>query len=343
MKNLNKIFRRGMYLLLFVSFTISCTVDDKLSEPTATDLDLQQNVSSNILEFVSFQELEDFIADRIINERDLLDESRIMASNTGYHSLLYIYNSNLAELDSVGISYEDVAIVNSYDDMLHLLLNQDGEVRIEAKTYRIDGEFVFQYTDNSERFINEFLNEYRAGSIRLEVNESVEYGDGLLVFRHENDEVIEFIFDDEEEGEGFRGVTANNNFSNCSTSHRMVSRQFNGNYLFYSSIGASTKVQKRKRFWFFGYHYYWSTVKKYNRLKYNVEYTGFSQLGYPPTIFNANGHSYCYCNSAGKTYNWAVGIPAPYYFSPNSGSGETIHWAHEFSCNPDTVHRTINY
>ncbi|WP_203293537.1 hypothetical protein [Luteirhabdus pelagi] len=340
MKHSNKIFQRGLFFLLTISFIVSCTVDDKLESPTETDLVIQEKAAGNILEFGSFQELETFISDRLTSHRDLLDESRNMASSMGYYSLLYLYNSNLAEIDSVGLRYEDIPIVNSYDDMLHLLLNQDGEIKIEDKTYRIDGEFVFQYTPTSERFIDQFLREYTEGTIQLDVNESVEYENDLLVFRHENDEIIEFVFDDERQT---RGITINDNFSNCSTSHRMKSKQFDGFYLFYSSIGASTKIQKRKRFWFFGWHYYWSTVKRYNRLEYDVEYTGNSTLGYPPVTFTKKGHRYCHCNSASKTFDFAVGIPAPYNFSPNSGAGETVHWAHEFTCNPDTEHRTINY
>ncbi len=317
-------------------------VEELQQETDSLNLTQERNTdaesSAEMLEFGSFDELEAFISQLQESDADLLDEAMSMSAESGHHSLLYIYDADLATLDELGIRMEDVAVVHSYDDMLHLLLNQNGEVKVANQIYRIDGEFVYQYAEGSSNQISTFLANYNAGEIRLEKGDSEQISEELLVYRHNNDEDITGDLD-REATENERGVAAYDYFSGGQ--YRMRSRQFNGYWWFYSNIGFSTKVQQRKRYWFFGWRYYWSTVQRYNRLNYEVSYTG-NGVGYPSYVNNAQGAKDCFCNIASRTIDWSVGFPAaPFYYTMNSG--QSNHWAHEFSVSPNTVSRTFNY
>lgn len=333
--------KKLVVLLCMSVFLFACSTDEAVEDlqQTTETQDVTKEGRANteapseILEFGSFEELENFIRALQDSDTDLLDEARSMSEERNYHSLLFIYETDLAQLDEVGIKIEDVAIVNSFDDMLHLLLNQDGEIKVGNQIYRIDGEFVYQYIEGTGDQIAQFLENYNAGDIRIEKGDSRQISEELLVYRHNNNENIE------EELE--RGVTHYDYFTGGD--FRMKSRQFNGFWWFYSSIGSSTKIQKKKRYWFFGWRTRWDTVKRYNRLEYEMSYTA-NGIGIPSYTNSAGGFEYCHCNIARDTYDWSVGVPfAPFYYTPNAGSGQSVHWAHEFSVTPNTEHRTINY
>ncbi|MFC4632362.1 hypothetical protein ACFO3O_00470 [Dokdonia ponticola] len=333
-------------LVLISAFIFACSKDDMVEEVQQDTDSLTQTEARNaeaespaeILDFASFDELENFIRELQDSDTDLLDEAISRSAETGYQSLLYIYDADLATLDEKGIDMEKVPVVHSYDDMLHLLLNQNGEIKVANQIFRIDGEFVFQYEQGASDQISSFLDNYNTGEIRLEKGESQQISEELLVYRHNNDEDITGDLD-KEATENQKGVTAYDYFSGGQ--YRMRSRQFNGFWLFYSNVGFSTKVQKRKRYWFFGWRYYWGTVKKYNRLNYNVVYTAHGTWAITYTA-EAQGAKDCFCNIARRTIDWSVGVPvAPYYYSVDSG--QSNHWAHEFSVTPNTVNRTFNY
>ncbi len=329
-------------LLLVSAFLFACSTDEAIedlqqNETDALNLTQERRANtetpSEILEFGSFEELESFIRELQDSNKDLLDEARRMSEEANYNSLLFIYETDLARLDEMGIKMENVAIVNSFDAMLHLLLNQQGEIKVANEIFRINGEFVYQYTEGSGNQIDRFLEDYNAGSVQIGKGRSLRISDELLVYRHNNNENIE------EELE--RGVTQYDYFTGGD--FRVKSRQFNGYWWFYSSIGSSTKLQQRKRYWFFGWRTRWDTVKRYNRLQYQLEYTA-NGIGIPTTVHSAEGFEYCFCNAARDTYDWFVGIPASFiYFTPNAGSGQSVHWAHEYSVSPNTEGRTINY
>lgn len=332
--------KKLVFIFCTVLLFVSCDKEELSVQDSENALEEVNSkaASTDMLEFESMDSFKSFVASNM--EVDLLDKTREMAAE-GFYSLLFLYESNLAELSELRIEPESIAQVHSYDDMLHFFLNKDGEVAIEDKIFRIDGDFVYTYNRGFGADIDRFLADYQSGRVSIERGETLEFTENLSVFMHENDEPIE----SNEASAPERGVTITDNFANCSGyGFRMKSRQFNGFWGFYSSIGSSTFVQQRKRYWFFGWRYYWSTVKKYNRLQYGLEYYVDVLYGGPDFTDSASGHVYCYCNKARKTYNWSVGIPvAPYVFTPISGSGQTVHWAHEFSCTPDTEHRTINY
>ncbi|MEZ4874272.1 MAG: hypothetical protein R2793_02145 [Flavobacteriaceae bacterium] len=325
-------------VFLLCTLFMGCVKDEDVLSTTndSVEANLSQKSSAVMLKFDSFDAFESFISQRVEANSDLNDEAEMMSNEEGYHSLLLIYNLNLAELDDLGIDPNDVAIVNSYDSMLHLLLNKNGEVNIEGHVYRINGEFVYQYEDGFGYQIDEFLNEYNAGNIDIEIGTSIEYGENLIVYRHNNNENIE------EEILG-RSATADTYFTGGQ--YRMKSRQFNGYWLFYSSIGASTHVEQRKRYWFFGWHYYWDTVKRDNRLRYELSYTATDVINTSSSITGYDGGlTVCNCNKANRTYTWSVGFPfAPYTYSPNMGSGQTDHWAHEYSVTPNVAEKTLYY
>ena len=153
-----------MSVLLFACSTDEAVED--LQQQTTETQDVNQERRANtetpseILEFGSFEELENFIRALQDSDTDLLDEARSMSEERNYHSLLFIYETDLAQLDEVGIKIEDVATVNSFDDMLHLLLNQDGEIKVGNQIYRIDGEFVYQYIEGAGGQIAQFLENF---------------------------------------------------------------------------------------------------------------------------------------------------------------------------------------
>jgi hypothetical protein len=338
--------KKLLTLLLMSALLFACSKEDAVEEiqQDTDSLNLTEErraeaeSSTEILEFGSFDELESFVRELQNSDADLLDEAISMSAERGHHSLLYIYDTDLATLGELGIEMEEVAVVHSYDDMLHLLLNQNGEVKVANQIFRIDEEFVYQYEQGAGEQISSFLASYNAGDIRIEKGESVQVSEELLVYYHNNNEDITGDLD-REATEGQRGVTHYDYFSGGQ--YRMRSRQFNGYWWFYSNVGFSTKVQKRKRYWFFGWRYYWGTVTKYNRLNYEVSYTG-NGVGYPSYTNNAQGFRYCFCSIARRTIDWSVGVPsAPFYYSMNSG--QSVHWAHEFSVSPNTVSRTITY
>lgn len=339
---------------------VSCDNDAYLEESDNTDKSEMTNPSDDMLHFRSSNELSAYITNLL--DTDLLDESRARAERNEHVSLLYLYNLNLAELDALEINRKKVAIVNSYDETLHFLLNKKGEINIGNSIYRVNGDFVFKYNVGHSGDVNRFLQEYNGGGIRIERGQNLEYSENLSVLMHENNESvtedladtilfngnIESIIADTEirDRTANKSVTSYTYFSSGNT--RMIARQFNGYWGFYSSMGASTKTQIKKsyRYWWFGWRTvsWWSTQKAYNRLQYEVSYTYYNIFFNVYETGNASGHKYCYCNCAKKTFDWSVGIPvAPFYFLPSQSSGQTVHWSHWYTETPNTASKTLYY
>ena len=284
----------------------------------------------NMLRFETVDELKMFISERLENETDLLDEAREMSESGKYNSLLMVYNLEAEEAERLGIQEKEVPLVDSNDDMLLLLLNQNGEVGIEDKIFRINGDFVYTYSAEASYQIDEFLNAYNSGKVKMARGETYQFSKELSVYMHNN------VRERSSEELAARSATSYVYFN---SNYRMKARQYNGYWVFYSSIGAKTKVEKRKKFlWWTS----WNTVKTDNRLQYELSYRVDSTFGFPSIVLNASGHKYCYCNEANKTYSWSVGVPfAPEVYTPLKG--ETRHWAHWYSANPNTVSKTLVY
>lgn len=295
-----------------------------------------KNIASKMLQFETVKELKSFINDRLESDSDLLEEAKEMSSSGRYNPLLLIYNLESSEAKSLGINIKEVAKVGSDDNMLLFLLNQNGEIAIEGKIFRIDGDFVYTYTKGFSNTINEFLEKYNSGAIKLEKGKRIDYSKELNVYAHTNT----FIDVNVKEKAMARGVTAHKYFD---SKHRMRARQFNGFWGFYSAIGANTLVQEKKKFLWWSW---WKTVKTDNRLEYNMAFRSKVTPGYPgyPSSINVakSGHKYCNCNQAQAVYSWAVGFPwAPEIYTPLEG--ESKHWAHWYSSNPNTVSITLQY
>ncbi|MGG8497787.1 hypothetical protein ACQY1Q_15355 [Tenacibaculum sp. TC6] len=314
-------------LIMISIMIISCKEEETLRQEKTDELAVLKGEEANMLRFGSIDELKMFVSERQESETDLLDEAKEMSEAGKYNSLLMIYNLEAYEAEKLGINEKELPVVDSNDDMLLLLLNQKGEVAVENKIFRINGEFVYAYTEGFSAYIDEFLASYNGGKIKMEKGETFNYNKELTVYRH-NNEV-------ERESEA-RGVTSYQYFNN---NYRMKAKQYNGYWLFYSSIGAKTKVEQRKKFLWWSW---WKTVKTDNRLEYELSYKVESTFGFPTITLNASGHKYCYCNEANKTYDWSVGFPAaPNIYTPLKG--ETRHWAHWYSANPNTVSVTLVY
>ncbi|SEC90214.1 hypothetical protein SAMN04489761_3915 [Tenacibaculum sp. MAR_2009_124] len=322
---------KKMIALIMLSIMIISCKEEEMSNPeNQNDLSVFKSNENNMLRFGSIDELKEFISIRQEGEVDLLDEARKMSEEGKYNPLLLVYNLEGKEAEQLGIKERDTPIVSSNDDMLLLLLNEDGEIGIEDNTYRIDGDFVYSYSVGGASSIPKFLSAYNAGEVRIGNGDTYKFSKELTIYKHNNQPEREV------EGKGLRGATSYKYFSN---NYRMKARQYNGYWLFYSSIGAKTKVEERKKFLWWSW---WKTVKTDNRLEYQITYEITSTFGFPPVTLSASSHKYCYCNSANKVYDWSVGFPAaPNIYKPLEGY--TKHWAHWYSTNPNTVSATIYY
>ncbi|CAM1372604.1 hypothetical protein [Tenacibaculum xiamenense] len=322
--------KKMIALIMLSIMIISCKEEEITNPENQNDLSVLKSNESNMLRFGSVDELKEFISVQHENDEDLLDKARRMSEEGKYNPLLLVYNLEGKEAEKLGIKERNVPTVASNDDMLLLLLNENGEIGIEDKIFRIDGDFVYSYSEGTSSNISEFLNAYNTGEIRIGRGDTYEFSKELTVYRHNNDS------EREENREGVRGATSYKYFSN---NYRMKARQYNGYWLFYSSIGAKTKVEERKKFLWWSW---WKTVKTDNRLEYQLTYNVTSTFGFPPLTLTASGHKYCHCNSANKVYDWSVGFPAaPNVYKPLEGYSK--HWAHWYSTNPNTVSTTMYY
>lgn len=306
---------------------IGCQTEEEtvLDENSKENIALKENVG--MLDFETAEELNRFITEHHERETDLLEKAK---ETSNYTPLLLVYNLEADEAKEIGISEDEVAEVNTNDEMLLFLLNENGEIGIEGKIFRIDGDFVYTYKQGEGNQIADFLKSYSVGKVKIEKGKTIEFGEGLTVYMHENNE------EDYKEDIKARGVTKYEYFND---NYRMKARQYNGSWVFYSSIGASTKVEEKKRFLWWSW---WKTAKTDNRLEYEATYRVYSNFGYPTIDRTASGHVYCNCNVANKAYSWSVGFPvAPESYK--ALKGETRHWAHWYTTNPNTVSRTIQY
>ncbi|CAM1357844.1 conserved hypothetical protein [Tenacibaculum sediminilitoris] len=318
-------------IIMLSIMVISCKEEEMEKESlTKDEVKLSKENESNMLYFATTDELKMFISEYNESETDLLDEAKRMSEEGRYNSLLLVYNLEADEAKGMGINEEEVPVVSSDDDMLLLLLNQKGEIGIEDKIFRIDGEFVYSYSQGNSDQINDFLSVYNNGGVQINKGETYKFSNELSVYMHPNK------VEKQEKKTSAKGATSYVYFN---SNYRMKARQYNGYWLFYSSIGAKTKVEKRKRFLWWSW---WNTVKTDNRLEYQLSYRVDSTFGFPSVTLNTSGHKYCYCNSANKVYDWSVGFPAaPNIYVPLEG--QTKHWAHWYSANPNTVSITLNY
>ena len=328
--------KKCFLLLMLGIITISCqNLEDEniLGKENLEEVTVKRG-ETNMLSFETVKELKGFITQRLESDTDLLEEAKEMSNSGRYNPLLLVYNLEAEEADKLGINAKEVAEVNSDDNMLLFLLNEKGEIAIKGKIFRIDGEFVYSYTEGYENEISAFLEAYSSGKVKVEKGNNIDYSKELNVYAHTNTKK------EESKEVAARSATSYGYFDG---NHRMRARQFNGFWGFYSSIGANTLVQKKKKFLWWSW---WKTVKTDNRLKYNVAYKSNVTPGYPgyPSSINVakTGNKYCNCNQAQAVFSWSVGFPwAPESYSPLEG--ETKHWAHWYSSNPNTVSITLQY
>ncbi|WP_132793943.1 hypothetical protein [Tenacibaculum skagerrakense] len=324
--------KKILMLLIIASLAISCKEEEIISEaPEETIEIIKRKEGKAILHFDNIDELQMFIKERVNADVDYLEEARQFSKEGRYNPLLLVYNLESNEAESLGIDEKSIPTVASDDDMLLLMLNEEGEIWIEDKIFRIDEEFVYTYTaSDGSGDINNFIEQYNAGKLEIQPGKTIEFSKSLTVFMHENGK--------DQNNYVERSQT---NYQYFSSNYRMKARQFDGFWGFYSSIGSSTKVEKRKKFlWWTS----WNTVKTDNRLEYDMSYEVRATPGFPPVNFvaTASGSRYCNCNNAQRTYAWSVGFPwAPERYIPLEG--ESRHWAHWYTTNPNTVSVTLQY
>ena len=340
---------RKIIYLCFLSIallSVSCDREDSFIEESdgASKIE-EKKPEGDMLYFNSSDNLKEYISGLLETDTDLLEVAEMDAREKKHVSLLYLYGLNLAELDSMKIDRHKIAIVNSYDNLLHLLLDRKGEIGIGEYIYRINGDFVFRYTLGNATDIDRFMTDYRSGRIKIKKGETIDYNSNLSVYMHENNESIEADLSDTilyREGknttETKNNEKVNTYFSSGKT--RMVARHHISNWWFYTSIGASTKTQIKKWYWFFGWHSYWRTKRAYNRFNYDVTYTISGSFMGGTYVGHASGHKYCYCRCAYKIFAWNVNLGKVYR---RKSHGKTHHWSHWFSENPSVVSRTLYF
>jgi hypothetical protein len=324
--------KKILMLILIATLAISCKEKEVISEsPEEIKVTSKRNEGKSMLHFDRVEELKSFIAERVESDIDYLDEAKSFSERGLYNPLLLVYNLDADEAKEKGIDEKSVPTVASDDDMLLLMLNEDGEIGIEDKIFRIDEEFVYTYTASSgSGDINNFIEQYNAGKIKIQPGKTIEFSESLTVFMHENGK-----------GQNNYAERSQTNYQYFSSNYRMKARQFDGFWGFYSSIGSNTKVEERKKFLWWSW---WRTAKTDNRLEYDMSYEVRATPGFPPVNFvaTASGSRYCYCNKAQRTYAWSVGFPwAPERYIPLEG--ESRHWAHWYTTNPNTVSVTLQY
>ncbi|CAL2095038.1 Vmc-like lipoprotein signal peptide domain-containing protein [Tenacibaculum sp. 190524A05c] len=326
--------KKILMLIIIAAIAVSCKDEEIIKESPQETIETEQRKEGKaMLHFDRVEELQSFIKERVSSDIDYLDEARNFSERGLYNPLLLVYNLDAREAEKKGIEEKSIPTVASDDDMLLLLLNEDGEIGIEDKIFRIDGDFVYTYTaSGGSGDINNFTEQYNAGKIQMKRGGTLEFSKNLTVYMHDN------VKSSEEENFVGRSQT---NYQYFSNNYRMRARQFDGYWVFYSSIGSNTKVEERKKFLWWSW---WKTAKTDNRLEYELSYEVRSTPGFPPVNFvtTASGFRYCNCNTAQRTYSWSVGVPwAPERYIPLEG--ESRHWAHWYTTNPNTVSVTLQY
>lgn len=313
-------------------FFIACTKDDEPIQEQETIIvdNGQKRKESSMLKFESQREFEAYVKEKNASGIDLLEEARMVFEEEGRLSLLLIYQGlEKHEAERLELRKEEIPVVESPDSMLLYLLNEDGEIGIEDKIFRIDGDFVYTYTGGNGKAIDEFLEAYAAGDIRIKDGETISFSKDLTVFKHTNkssEEEVKSSFP-VEEIHHFNGNNA-----------RMIARQWNGHYAFYSSIGSVTKTQEWSKFLWWGH---WKDVKTDNRLEWSASYYAQDLVfETSPRIKFTEGKEYCNCYEAKKIYEWSAGLIAQEF---NPRSGVTKHWSHWYQANPNTVGTWIYY
>ncbi|AUC14489.1 hypothetical protein BTO06_04730 [Tenacibaculum sp. SZ-18] len=324
--------KKIIMITVIALLAVSCKEEEIVSNQNEETIEIQKkHEGKSMLHFDRVEELQFFIKERVESNTNYLEEAKAFSERGIYNPLLLVYNLDQREAEILGIEEKSIPTVTSNDDMLLLMLNENGEIGIEDKIFRIDGEFVYTYTASSgSGDINNFIEQYQTGKLKIRRGETLEFSKSLSVFMHENTVKNQ------------ESVTkAQTNYQYFGNNYRMKARQFDGFWGFYSSIGASTKVEERKKFLWWSW---WKTAKTDNRLEYDMAFEVRSTPGFPPVniVTSASGSRYCNCNNAQRTFAWSVGFPwAPERYIPLEG--ESRHWAHWYTTNPNTVSVTLQY
>ncbi|WP_062061678.1 hypothetical protein [Aquimarina longa] len=320
-------------ILVFSVLFLACNHDDGLQETNNTIVNSNKRGESKMLKFNSEEELERFILEKVESKVDLIDESKRELEREGRLSLLLTYTLEKKEAERLRLKKENIPVVETYDNMLLYLLNENGEISINDFIFKIDEDFVYSYRIGHSSKINEFLEAYNAKKIKIESEKVTSFGEGLSVYKHNNAKNIETKIysksgNSDYHSEQFNGANV-----------RFVAKNWTTNFWFYHSIGASTEVQKENKFLWWSWY---TPTKADNRLKYNVTFTvePFFGLGSASTL-TKTGNVYCNCNKASKTIHWTVKFSEDSAYSKVKGTSN--HWAHWYSSNPNTLSKTLNF
>lgn len=304
---MKKIFLTALLLTCLIGCkeeeVISNTENEDVVEVSASKLD-----NKNVLNFRNFDELEKTIHQFIEKDKDLMEESIMNLKETGRVSLLLAYNFEEDEARKYGLKKENIAKVNSDDQVLLYLLNSEGEIVVNETTYKIDENFVYVLKRNNREIFQKFLAEFKEGKIKTKDRKLLEYSEDLQVYKHGNSrESIHNVQQRTEYGSFFND-----------TSVRVKARQFDDYWFFYSSIGAITKTEQFRRVWFWSS---WVNVITSNRLRFSVAYERFHfwstnvPLGGNTMRDDINRRTY----AINKVYEFCVGPPALYVYRARLG------------------------
>ena len=305
--------KKVFLLIMMTIMMISCQEEEVISSEksiTTKEIYLEEEKEEvGMLSFKSSDELYSFVEN---NEgADLLELAKKYSEKGIYNPLLLAYASEK----------EDVPVVNTQSSLLLLLLNEDGEIGIEDKIFRIDGDFVYTYTANDDgegaETIANFLKEYNAGGIKLKEGGTIEY-DNITVFRHENGV--------EKTGKSAKAFNVNTTSINTTTTLRGVGAD--EYWFFISFVWFSTNVEYNSILPGF-LNMFLNAATSQNRLNYDVGIeTDYVLAPWQPASTNYYGDdAYATTRVLWRLPKLSIGIPAPERYTITlGGSLHETYW-----------------
>ncbi len=248
--------KKVFLLIMMAIMVIGCKEEEVVTTIEQEQAVIQQRIGKDILQFRSFDEVEGYIKEK--NSADLLAEAKENAQEKGFLSLLLLYNISGEEAEKLNIKEQKLPKVNSNSPLFLSILNQNAEVIIDDKIYRIDEDFVYTYRSGSGDEIDDFKEKYNADRLELKTEVPYDYSKNLSVYKHKNKKV---------EARTLAAKPSQFGSTNITNNVRLRGAVFNENWGFVNFLGGSTWVERRVSFLFFSF---WVPTISNNSLNYDL-------------------------------------------------------------------------
>ncbi len=307
--------KKIIVLMMMAMLVIGCQEGEVISEENITiESGIQKSEEVGMLSFESFKELNSFVEE--YKEADLLEKAKGFAKQGNYTPLLLVYSLTEEEAGSYNLDKENVAKVNTQNSMLLFLLNKNGEIAIEGKIFRIDGDFVYSYTSGNGNDVDTFEEEYSKGGIKIKEEGTYKYGKDLSVYKHTN-----YVT---EKDASLAGRMTQSGYNYINNNLRLRGIQFDEYWWFISFIGSATIVEKKVQILFWSQ---WVPTASENRLNYDMGYQVDFVSGGPSLNLITGDDVYQNTSILLRVYRWSFGFPAPERYTPSfGGSLHDTYW-----------------